>query len=378
MSILLLVIALYWFIRIVVALIRFRVRAWTLGADDPVEAAAGVPSVSVCVPARNEEGAIGPCVRSILTQDLPFPPNRLDLIVLDDRSEDATSDAAHAAGSGDSRLRVVPGSGPPPGWFGKHHALWEATRRVQGEWLVFIDADVVLHPKALAVALAFARERDLHMVSWLGTLDCRTFWERVTLPFIGDIIFLSAPASSVNDQRSDRCLANGQFILIRRDTYDAVGGHEAIKDSVVDDVSLARLVKFAEGRPWRYRLVYGHELMRVRMYDSLGAIWRGFSKNFYAGSQGRVGLLLLTMTYILVMSVLPWTLLWTGRWEAAVAVVLTISFRTIVRSMNPVPWPYVLLHPLGALVTVGIILDSLLQGLGLRRRAAWKGRPAPG
>jgi glycosyltransferase involved in cell wall biosynthesis len=373
----LLFVACYWFLRVLVTMARLRARPWTLGPGDDAGIARDVASVSVCVPARNEEKAIGACVRSILHQDLPFPKERLDLIVLDDRSEDATADAALAAGAGDARLRVLPGTGPPPGWFGKHHALWEATRWAKGEWLLFVDADVVLHPRALAVALAFARERDLHMLSWLGSLDCRTFWERVALPFVGDIIYLSAPANAVNDPRSDQCLANGQFILIRRDVYDAVGGHEAIRNSVVDDVSLSRLVKFHPGQPWRYRLVYAHELMSVRMYDSLQAIWRGFTKNFYAGAQGRGGLLLLTVGYILLTSVFPWLSLGIGHPAAVPAVLLTVLFRSLVRRLNPIPWPYVLLHPLGAVVTVGIILDSLLQGWGIRQRVGWKGRATP-
>lgn len=375
--------AAYWPIRCFVVAARMRRREWTL---DPHSAGPTVDPglVSICVPARDEAEVIGTCVQSLLHQ---VPPGSagFELIVVDDRSSDGTAEKALAAAAGDARLRVVPGDGPPPGWLGKHAALWRAVAESRGDWLLFIDADVRLHPRALQVLLGAAERTGADMVSWLGTLVCQSAGERVALPFIGDLISLSAPPARVNDEQRDDCLANGQCILIRREVYFDVGGHETIRASVIDDVSLSRSVKFHQPIPYRYRLFHADGLMWVRMYRSFGEVWRGFSKNFHAAAQGRVLLLGMAALYILVMSVLPWValpLLWMrgdARWIwAAVAVVGTVAYRLLTLRLLPVPWPWVLAHPIGALTTVGIIADSVLQARGWRRRVAWKGRVGTG
>ena len=377
--ILLIVVALYWGIRILAVHYRAGRGWWAATPDKYPEAPAAPPAVSICVPARNEASGIAACVRSLLGQDWP---NIRELIVVDDRSDDGTAGHAIAAADGDPRLRVITGDGPPDGWMGKSAACWRAQQAAGGEWLLFVDADVVLHPRALSVAMGAARHHGAQMVSWLGQLVSGSFWERVVMPFIADLIAVFSPLASVNDPGRDDCLANGQFILISRQAYDDVGGHETICASVIDDVSLGREVK--HNSLHRYVLLQSLGLMRTRMYDSLGAIWRGFAKNFYAASKQQAGLLIVVVLYLLLTSVLPWIVFpWAlaeGNGDLAAAAALgiaaTLGYRMYTVRWNPtVSWA-LLLHPLAALVTAGIILDSVIRGKGWRKPVSWKGRPA--
>ena len=377
--VLLVLIAAYWGVRILVVRHRAERGWWAATPDKYPETPSEPPAVSICVPARDEAAVIGDCVKGLLGQDWP---NIRELIIVDDRSSDGTAEAALKAADGDPRVRVITGDGPPDGWMGKSAACWRAQQEAGGEWLLFVDADVALHPRALSVAMGAARYHGAQMVSWLGQLVSRTFWERVVMPFIADTIAVFSPLASVNDPGKDDCLANGQFILISRQAYDDVGGHETIRASVIDDVSLGREVK--HNSVHRYVLLQSLGLMRVRMYDSLGAIWRGFTKNFYAASKQQAGLLLLVVIYLLLTSVLPWIVfpwaLLEGQGDLAAAAALgiaaTLGYRMYTLRWNPTLSWALLLHPLAALVTSGIILDSVIRGKGWREPVSWKGRPA--
>jgi glycosyltransferase involved in cell wall biosynthesis len=371
----------YWATRILVARGRMRAGTWSATKDDARDLASP-PTISVCIPARDEAEVIAGVVGDVLAQDYP---GLTELILVDDRSSDGTADVARAAANGDERLRIVLGDGPPPGWMGKSAACWRAQQEATGDWLLFVDADVRLDPTALRVAMGKARDHGAHMLSWFGQLETRSFWEHVLMPFIGDLIALSAPRSRVNDPSRDDCLANGQFLLIARSAYDEVGGHEAIKESVVDDVSMGRAVKFAEPvGHLRYVLLFSVGLMNVRMYDSFRAVWNGFTKNFYTAGQGNVPLLLVTIGYLLATSVLPFAALpylaWRQDWPGAVAAGLAVgailAFGRFVRrsGFTNAPFWSALLQPLAAAVVCGIIVDSTLRGLGLRKGVQWKGR----
>lgn len=373
--------AAYWAIRLVVAAVRAGTNTFHVTPDS----AGGVPAdetVSVCIPARNEEGRVGLTVADVRAQD--HAP--LQILVVDDKSEDGTRAEVLAAADGDPRVTILDGQGPPPGWNGKQAAVWRAQQEATGRWLCFVDADVRLHPAALRTALTEARRRDAHMVSWLGQLTTRSFWEHVLMPFIGDLILLFTKPRFVNDPARDDCLANGQFILVRRDAYDLVGGHEAIKDSVIDDVSLARTLKFHDGalpdgvRP-RYVLLTSTGLMSVRMYEDFGGIWDGWTKNFFAASKNSAAAMVFIATYLLWTSVLPWVLLPVGLLAApslaaacGTTIGLTLLYRYALRRLMPQPAWAPLLHPLAAFLTAGIVLDSMLRGTGLRAPVKWKGR----
>lgn len=371
--------AAYWAIRIPVAVARARGHAWYVTPEHAPEGIEDPPTVSVCIPARNEEAVIANAIGDVLRQDYP---SIIEIIVVDDASEDGTAAAITEAAAGDPRVRTLRGDGPPAGWKGKQAAVWRAQAEATGDWLLFVDADVRLHSSAVSVAVDQARTRGAAMLSWLGQLETRSFWEHVLMPFIGDLILLFTKPKWVNDPSRDDCLANGQFILIRRDAYDTVGGHEAVKDSVIDDVSLARVVKFHEpAGSQRYVLLLSQGLMSVRMYDDLAGIQAGFGKNFFAAGKGNVPAMVALCVYLLWMGVLPWValpvLLALGHGaalHAGIAVGLTLIFRLGMRRFMPHPLWAVLLHPVAALLTTGIVADSTIRGLGWRKPTQWKGR----
>jgi len=371
----------YWWVHLACAARRMARAAFVVKEDThPLPPPAEQPRVSVLIPARDEQRVIQRCLESVLAQDLP----PCEVVVVDDRSTDATGDLVEAAARRDERVRRIEGQQLPDGWKGKNWALHQAAEEARGDWLLFIDADVQLAPQALRQAVGVARSESADMVSWFAQLEMKTFWERSLMPFIADFIVLFSPLHKVNDPQQDDCIANGQFILIRRGTYRDVGGHAAVRDSIVDDVSLARAVKFGGHT---MRMVFALGLMQTRMYASFGEIWDGWSKNFYAAMQQRPGLAAAAVGYLLFTSLLPCLLLPVAVVSAAggtvgwmeglsfAAAAGIVAYRTVTRWVDPdtYPWFHVLLHPLQATVLGGIIVDSVLQSLGWRA-TRWKGR----
>ena len=252
---------------------------------EPAAPPADGPLISVCVPARNEEANIRACVEAVLAQTYPH----IELIVLDDRSTDATPDILRELAA-DKRLRVLHGAELPDGWAGKPHALVQAAAAANGEWLCFLDADTFLAPQALAgcYARALATHADLFTIMTQQVMG--TFWEKVVMPLVMSALSVGFPPREANDPNSRVAIANGQFIMIKRDVYAAVGGHERIKDQIVEDKALAEAVK------WNgYRLIVadGRLAARTRMYTSLPQMWEGWTKNIYLGLQAQTNLLLL-------------------------------------------------------------------------------------
>ncbi len=245
-----------------------------------------LPLISVIVPARNEARNIRRCAGALLAQDYPH----FELIVVDDRSSDGTGAllAALQAGAG-GRLRVVQGAELPPGWAGKPHALHQGVGQARGEWLCFVDADTFAAPALLSAARRAAREQGADMLSLLTGQELESFWERAVLPLVFTALSFGFPARRVNDPARPEAIANGQFILIRREAYEAVGGHQAVRDRIAEDLALAQRVK---GGGFRLIVADGRELARTRMYTSLAEIWEGWTKNIFIGMQGRLGLLL--------------------------------------------------------------------------------------
>ena len=191
----------------------------------PVPAPLTGPRISVIVPARNEERNIRRCVESLLAQTYPD----FELIVLDDRSTDATPKILHAFASPDQRLTVLLGAELPPGWAGKPHAVFQAARAARGDWLCFVDADTFAGPQALASVFAKARQTGADLFSIMTGQEVETFWERVVLPLVFTGLSVGFSPRKVNDPGRPDAIANGQFIFIRRSVYDAIGGHAALR-----------------------------------------------------------------------------------------------------------------------------------------------------
>lgn len=350
---------------------RFRVGEADPGPEAPVR-------VALVIPARNEEANIGPCLEAALAQDHP----QLRIFVLDDGSTDRTPEilARYA-----DRVTVLEGGGGalPTGWLGKPWACLRAAEAAlqsefAPEWLLFVDADVRLAPRAVSASLGYATRQGLAMLSGLGRLEIVSFWEQVLQPMVAGLILAGNPIDRVNDpeRRPERPLANGQFILLRRDAWEAVGGHRAVASDVVDDVGMAAAVTKA-GFP--YHLVFMRSLFSCRMYDSFGAVWQGWTKNLFAGvgrSWARIAgiagfmggyILLPHLLLLLALAGLlgpPWS--W---WALASVFTMQLARAWLDRTFER-PLRYGLLMPLGAALTVALFVNSGLKA----KTATWKGR----
>ncbi|MGO9863921.1 MAG: glycosyltransferase [Terriglobales bacterium] len=226
------------------------------------------PEVSIIIPARNEEVSLGDCLQSLTTQTgVTF-----EIIVVDDASSDRTRQIAQSFAG----VRVISPGPLPPGWTGKNNAVVAGTRVASGRWFLFTDADTVHQLGSLARALVEAKENNAEMLSYSPEQIAVTFWEIAVLPVVFAELARQYPPQKVSDPASPLAAANGQYILIRRETYDAIGGHTAIADNLLEDVALARAVKGA-GRRIRFR--YAADMVRTRMYRGFRQVREGWTKN---------------------------------------------------------------------------------------------------
>jgi chlorobactene glucosyltransferase len=351
---------------------------------EPCPAPDDAPLVSVCVPARNEERNIGRCMKALLAQTHP----NFEVIALDDRSTDATGEILRRYAARDDRLKVLNGAELPPGWAGKPHALTQAAMAAHGEWLCFVDADTFLEPDAVASVHTRAIETGADLFSIMTRQIMLTFWERAVLPLVMTALSVGFSPRKVNDPRRADAIANGQFIFIRRSVYDATGGHQAIKGSIVEDKDLAVLVK---GAGYRLVLADGRDVASTRMYTNLAEMWEGWTKNIYLGLRDDRGLLVLgvfgaflafTAALLLPLWVLGGVAFsladpgWEGCTVLVEAVLLwsyLIYWRVLASRSMGIPAWYALTTPLGAGVFAAMMLASafkVLSGQGVK----WKGR----
>ncbi len=342
-----------------------------------VERLEDAPSLSIIVPARDEERNIEACVRSLLAQTgVPT-----EVIVVDDNSSDATGAILAGLRAEHPALAVLTGAALPGGWVGKPWACTQGERRARGEWLLFTDADSQHAPHASASMLAYARATGADAVSIMTGQELGTFAEKAILPAILQlIVFASGTLDEINDpQRPDRALANGQYLLVSRAAYDALGGHEALRAEILEDVAFARRLK----RDGRFRLVLaeGTRLVRVRMYRSLREIWDGFTKNMYLGARGDLRAIAGALVFCSALSIAPPLLaiaaLRRGRRaeaaEALAATLLVIATGYRSAPFVSVPRRLAPLAPLGIGMFAAIALNSTRRGL-TGAGFIWRGR----
>lgn len=226
-----------------------------------------VPQVSVIIPARNEEASLRACLESLVSQSgVDF-----EIIVVDDHSTDRTGEIAQSF----ARVHVIEAGTLLEGWTGKNNAVAAGAREARGQWLLFTDADTIHSPGSLARALAEAIQNKADMLSYSPQQITVSFWEMAVLPVVFTELARQYPPSKVSDPTSSEAAANGQYILIHRQTYDAIGGHAAVASEILEDVALARRVK-ASGYKLRFRY---SESVRTRMYRNFDQLREGWTKN---------------------------------------------------------------------------------------------------
>lgn len=294
-----------------------------------------VASVSVLVPARNEAAVIGSTVSCLLQQTYPY----LEILILDDSSEDCTARAALEASGNDNRLRVFGGSPIPGGWLAKNWACHQLAGEASGEILIFADADVHWQSRAVAALICELSRSGADMLAIMPSQKTVSWPERLCVPLMAFAIHAYLPAVAVHRTRYPLlAAANGQCIAFRRSAYIRLGGHASVRDSILDDVGLARRAKRAG---LTLRMAEAHGLITCRMYRDWRTVREGYAKNILAGFGGAAGLIAATVFHWVVFLV-PWGLLGSGFMGAAV------------------PW-----HPFWALLLV-------CAGVFVRALTAWR------
>ena len=350
--------------------------------------------VSVLVPARNEESRIGDCLASLAAQQ---PPVR-EIILLDDRSTDRTAEIARELGfreESGSRLRLVRGEELPEGWVGKNWACHQLSRAAspQSGNLLFTDADTAHSSGCMRAALDHARSTRADLLSLWPDQITGTWSEKLIIP-LGYLLFMGFhpfPMLTWLQAKPERVkrwgisgrrlsmmgAANGQFLLFRREAYSALGGHEALKDHLVEDIAFGRRVAARTGEGMRLVNADGINLLRCRMYTDFAGVWEGFSKNLRPVFEESHLSFLLFGVLVWGLFLLPFGLLLplplSPSSECAwVAVGLIMLLRLILTIRFRTAWLGLIAHPFGVLLALLIGLNS--WRLCLRRGIVWKGR----
>jgi chlorobactene glucosyltransferase len=335
--------------------------------------------VSVIVPARNEAATI----KSLLSSLLATRYHPLEILVVDDRSTDDTADLVGTMA--DPRLRLIRGEELPQGWYGKPWACYQGYCAAQGSLLLFTDADTHHHPELLGRAVGALSEEQAKLVTVSPLQRCVTFWERVVMPQIWFLLALRYHPPAVNRARQERdVIANGQFILTTRAAYEAVGTHKTVRDEVAEDLALAQAYL---RRGYKLHFAFAESLMETRMYQNLGQLIEGWSKNVYLGGRrsfphqpvlrALVPLMLIAaMSFWLIppLLLLCSTLVVSLR-ELRAAAITGIGgsavFWMVMCRLMKIPAIYGVGYPLGALMALYIVCRSTWRG---GKRVEWRGR----
>lgn len=366
------------------------------------------PLISVCIPARNESANLEACVLAILanadalkllatpdpklnakSNSNPLDNPTLEVIVYDDQSTDETPAILARLVALDPRVRPALVVSLPSGWNGKQHACWRMSQHARGSWLVFTDADVRFEPQCLASALTQAHRTKAALISAFPRQITGTLSESLVVPMIFFILLSYLPFPRMRRTNDPASSAGcGQFLLVRRDAYDATQGHQAFKDSMHDGIKMPRAIRKAG---FHSDLVDGTPLLSCRMYRGFSQTWRGFAKNAYEGL-GSVGLLLFITIMHAIGHMLPWAFLLFVLFKslgliestykvqgehlglAAAACLLALVQRVILAKALSTSMLGALLHP------VGVLFMTLIQWhsywLHLTGQRSWRGRIA--
>lgn len=360
------------------------------GRDSGRDSGAEWPFVSIIVPARNEARNLSCLLPTLLGQRYP----NFEVIVVDDQSTDATPRILAEWAARDPRLHVVAGRELPrsEGWLGKPYAMQQGAQVAGGEWLLFTDADTTHSPLSLSSSMAFAIEHDVDLFTIAPGVELGSFAEKLIMPVAYEGISVLYPAYKVNDPDSSVAIANGQYILIRRQVYDAVGGIGRVKDKIAEDLEFGKAVK---GDGYRLYLADGRLLMSVRMYTNFGEVWEGWSKNVVLSFRGNPLQALFSVLGIFAQVGLPFVLgrwaylAWqsahrSGRlddkvnagWVSAIAawnISLPFYYRYRVDKALGLSPLWTLTQPVGVFVFALIMLSSLIRIL-TGKGVTWKGR----
>lgn len=336
-----------------------------------------LPFVSVLIPARNEEHNIAQIVNSLLVQDYPS----YEVIVLNDNSDDRTGQLLAEIQDSHPELKILNGKPLEKGWTGKCFACKQLYETSKGEFILFTDADTLHSRNSLRDSITIALNRNADMVTLFPKMRMVSFAEKLIMPMLWFTVLLLLPFYFVDKKGFVKfSIGIGPFMLFKRSSYAAIGGHDSVKHAIVEDVWLARKIK---ENGMQLIVEDGQHMLSVRMYRNFGEIWNGFSKNIFAGFEfSSVALFSVNLLYLLLFLIpfllffiqlslqfsLNITLILTG-----IQVFILYFTRAIISARFKLGFISTLLHPIGALSVPLIAINSwrwIKSGSG----AKWKGR----
>jgi len=340
------------------------------------------PLVSILIAARNEEHRVlDQSMRSMLAQDY----GQFEVIAVNDRSTDSTGSILNSIAQTDNRLQSIEGRELPSGWLGKPYAMHQALNHAHGEWILATDADMIFDKATLRTAVAHSCAREADALTLIPYFEAGSFWERVMIPTWTWVLWMFTISYRINNPKTQGALGIGGFFLMRRAVLERVGGYEALKDEVLDDVRLAEMIKRSGGK---LLSEYAPGLVRTRMYRNFGEMWESCSKSWFAGMKFSLPFATLCVCWMYSIAVLPPFVglisaigiligvderLWQFcipailSWQLQVAVLMLVSFRS---DTSPV---YALTAPLGLGVLYAMLLDSGIR-ITIGKGVKWKGR----
>lgn len=339
-------------------------------------------TVAVIVPARNEAANIRRCLLGLAKQT--YPQSCVRIIVVDDHSEDATAAVAESVADDHSQMIVIASPALPRGWIGKPHACWVGAGAAppEAEWLCFLDADVEAKRELIASAVAFATRQGLGLLSLAPQQELKSFAERLVMPcgFYG--LAFCQDLRELQARKSPSVTVTGQFMLIRREAYRAVGGHAAVSNTISEDTALARLIKRAGAA---VLLSDGGGLLSTRMYTGWDALWPGLTKNLIdilGGPLPTLGAAACAMTLGWAALMIPgfdFRACMQGDSVSCWALGPALAGSTAALGLHiagarhfRIPLWYGFLFPLGYTAGAALAVDSVLRRW--RGRVVWKGR----
>jgi glycosyltransferase involved in cell wall biosynthesis len=342
----------------------------------------GPGKVTVIVPARNEEANLERVLRSLAGQ-----PSVREILVVDDNSQDRTAEIARALKEEIPTLRILRVNTLPEGWLGKTYAVSLAAREAAGDWLLFTDADTEHLPGSLADTLEMAEREGADLLSLSPGQLTPTWWEKAVIPLVFVNLARLYRFEDVSNPKSPAAAANGQYLLIRRAMYQRVGGHEAVRNQVLEDVELAKRVKAAGGK-----LIFlpGAEWVRTRMYRTFGEMWRGWTKNLFLLYGQSLRKIFKALAELCALDLLPSLLLlgllirlisggeysWAVSWVfVGCCLILALRGALYLRAVARLGFPSgaVGRKPLGALIFCALLINSVIA-YRISHDVEWKGR----
>lgn len=343
----------------------------------PAFPGSALPFVSILVPARNEEHNIGSILGSLLKQDYP----EYEVIVLNDSSEDTTGEIINEISKEFPRLKILNGKPLISGWTGKCYACKQLFDASKGEYILFTDADTIHNPDSLRDSVTIALNRKADMLTLFPKMIMRSFGEKLIMPMLWFTVMMLLPFYFVDKKGFTKfSIGIGPFMMFRRKAYEQIGGHESVKDAIVEDVWLARKIK---EKGLQLIAGDGQDIFSVRMYRSFREIWNGFSKNIFAGFEYSTLMLFgINFIYILLFS-LPFLLFfialssYNGLDYAVILTGMQIAIIYLSRMLIAAKFKLGVissfLHPFGAFF-VPVIAFNSWRWIKSGKGAKWKGR----